>query len=297
MSEIEFNRVIYGDCIEEMKKLPENSVDAIVTDPPYGLEFMGKNWDKFKDKDDASWESGTMGDLSKEGDRHKLDTQKQGWGFKSVDRGNQGRFPANIILDEEAGKMLDEQSGISISEGGTKPVGGNYKLTENKTQQSYFNYGDKGGASRFFYTAKSSSGERNYGCEELEEKEMNMYADEDGVMQMGGASLKGEHKQVQAKKNIHPTVKPITLMEYLIKLVTPKEAVVLDPFLVSGTTAIACLNLNRKFIGMEKEEEYVKIAEKRIKFWEKPKTRREVGIEKHKIMERAKQNKQQKVLW
>jgi len=65
------------------------------------------------------------------------------------------------------------------------------------------------------------------------------------------------------RKNNHPTVKPIKLMEYLIKLVSRKGAIVLDPFLGSGTTAIACLKQNRKFIGIEKEEEYVKIAKAR----------------------------------
>ncbi len=63
----------------------------------------------------------------------------------------------------------------------------------------------------------------------------------------------------------HPTVKPIKLMEYLIKLVSKENAVILDPFLGSGTTAIACLKTNRKFIGIEKESDYVKIAEARIK--------------------------------
>ena len=74
---------------------------------------------------------------------------------------SQGRFPANIIFDEEAGKILDEQSGISKSEGGNKPVGGNYKLSANRTQQPYFNYGDVGGASRFFYCPKTSKTDRN----------------------------------------------------------------------------------------------------------------------------------------
>ena len=66
-------------------------------------------------------------------------------------------------------------------------------------------------------------------------------------------------------KNNHPTVKPIKLMEYLIKLTTKENAIVLDPFIGSGTTAIACQKLNRKWIGIEKEEEYVKIAEARIR--------------------------------
>jgi len=67
------------------------------------------------------------------------------------------------------------------------------------------------------------------------------------------------------KANNHPTVKPIALIEYLIKLVSRKGAIVLDPFLGSGTTAIACLKTNRKFIGIEKEEEYIEIAKARLK--------------------------------
>jgi site-specific DNA-methyltransferase (adenine-specific) len=65
--------------------------------------------------------------------------------------------------------------------------------------------------------------------------------------------------------NFHPTVKPIALMEYLIKLVSREGHTVLDPFMGSGTTGIACKNLNRDFIGIEKDEEYVKIAEARIR--------------------------------
>jgi len=64
--------------------------------------------------------------------------------------------------------------------------------------------------------------------------------------------------------NNHPTVKPIKLMIYLIKLVTPKDGIVLDPFIGSGTTAVAAKQLNRKFIGIERDEEYCKIARKRL---------------------------------
>jgi len=72
-------------------------------------------------------------------------------------------------------------------------------------------------------------------------------------------------KYFEEFKNRHPTVKSLGIMEYLIKLVSKEGAVVLDPFLGSGTTAIACVKLNRNFIGIEKEEEYVKIAKARIK--------------------------------
>jgi len=68
----------------------------------------------------------------------------------------------------------------------------------------------------------------------------------------------------RTSKNNHPTVKPIALMEYLIKLVTPPKGIVLDPFIGSGTTGVACVKLGFNFIGIEKECEYVKIAELRI---------------------------------
>ena len=74
-----------------------------------------------------------------------------------------------------------------------------------------------------------------------------------------------EEKDYETNKNFHPTVKSLKLMEYLVKLVSREGATVLDPFLGSGTTGIACAKLNRRFIGIEKEEEYIKIAEARIK--------------------------------
>jgi len=90
-------------------------------------------------------------------------------------------------------------------------------------------------SARFFYCAKASKSERNEGCEELE------------------------------KGNNHATVKPTKLMQYLVRLVTPKDGTVLDPFMGSGSTGLACQNTGRGFIGIEKEEEYIKIAKARIK--------------------------------
>ena len=197
-------------------------------------------------------------------------------GNKAIGKTKQGRFPANIILDEEAGKMLDEQSGFISQSGRLNRINNKVKANpfkgfsgDEKTNWTYSGqeHFDKGGASRFFYCAKASKSERNFGLDSLEDKRKSgsMDANVDNVMQLGGASLKGNPKQIQLKKNNHPTVKPIKLMEYLIKLVTRKGAIVLDPFIGSGTTAIACLKLNRKYIGIEKEEEYIKIANARIK--------------------------------
>jgi site-specific DNA-methyltransferase (adenine-specific) len=191
---------------------------------------------------------------------------------KNIKANQQGRFPANIILDEEAGKMLDEQAGM-VSQGGkrNKPVyfeankffkGTGTMKGSSKAMQDY---PDKGGASRFFYCAKASKSERNLGCEEMEEKEKRYRATANGT----GETSKNMERFTSIMKNNHPTVKPIKLMEYLIKLVSKEDALILDPFLGSGTTAIACLKLNRQFIGIEKEEEYIKIAKARINHYNK----------------------------
>jgi len=129
--------------------------------------------------------------------------------------------------------------------------------------QSVRGHNDSGSASRFFYVAKASKSERNFGCEEFETKakcEIDKMGEEKCSMKTGS----GNDRNV-AYKNNHPTVKPIILMQYLIKLISREGAIILDPFLGSGTTAIACLKTNRQFIGIEKESDYVKIAQARIK--------------------------------
>ena len=149
-----------------------------------------------------------------------------------------GRFPANIILDEDAGKVLDNQSGISG--GGSlkkqkrkRSLGDNCYGEFNGIVEGIDNYGDSGGASRFFYSAKVSKKERNL-----------------------------------TNDNNHPTIKPISLMSYLVRLVTPKGGIVLDPFMGSGSTGISSQLEGFKFIGMEMDENYFKIAETRINNWE-----------------------------
>ena len=177
-----------------------------------------------------------------------------------------GRFPANLILDEEAGKMLDEQSGSKCGQlaptTGKEPsaskknqIYGDYSMVDGKPSQPKDNLG---GASRFFYCAKSSKSERNAGCEELEEKKVS-----DGRQkEADNAYQKGKTLRV----NTHPCVKPISLMEYLCTLTkTPTGGVVLDPFAGSGTTGLACQNTGRDYILIEREAEYVKIIEARIK--------------------------------
>lgn len=368
--------LLLGDCLNSMKQLPDNSVDSIVTDPPYGLSFMGKKWDYevpsieiwkeclrvlkpgghllsfggtrtfhrlvvniedagFEIRDCIQWLYGSgfpkSTDVSKRIDKEagaerevtgtkdvgpdmrggnfgndegrmvanitapSTDSAKQwqGWGTalkpanepicvarKPLEKGltvaqnvqkygtgainidasriegklegdpnrfnrtkggefvakfdtapvvrAEGRWPANIILDEEAAMALDEQSGISKSVGSVRKNKASDSIGTFKTaDRETLGHSDSGGASRFFYVAKSSKRERGEG-------------------------------------NAHPTVKPIKLMEYLIKLVTPPNGTTLDPFMGSGTTGVAAKQLGFDFIGCEMSENYFDIAKQRI---------------------------------
>ncbi len=164
--------------------------------------------------------------------------------------------------------MLDEQSGTSKTI--PRPIADGKKLDKDGNwgfKRMPHNISDKGGASRFFYVAKASKAEKNIGCEDLEEKRGgSMVANISDKMQLGGASLKGNNKEIQSTKNFHPTVKPIKLMEYLCMLTkTPTSGIVLDPFAGSGTTGIACVNTGRDYILIEREEEYIEIIKARLK--------------------------------
>jgi site-specific DNA-methyltransferase (adenine-specific) len=180
---------------------------------------------------------------------------------------NTGRFPANLIHDnsEEVRECFPE----SKSTGGTGEKSKGKMGTLNWEGQATGGFGDSGNASRFFksiiYQSKASKRERNKGCEGLEEKDSMKWAGGNEMKGLAGKYPDGTPRPIQIQKNNHPTVKPIALMEYLIKMVTPKGGIVLDPFAGSGTTGVACHNLKRNFILIEKEPDYCKIAEERLK--------------------------------
>lgn len=307
----------HGNCLELMRSLPTGSVDAVVTDPPYGLRFMGKRWDYdvpsvelwaealrvlkdggrllsfggtrtfhriwvniedagFTIEDSIAWmygsgfpkhrsklkpamepicvaRKGDTSELSIDDCRvaHASDSdvarttkvllpqQERVRFFGQGDRRQplldlkpSGRWPANVILDEFAAALLDAQ---------------------------------QEGASRFFYVAKPSRDERNKGLEDI-------------PLRPGGSNAKGFTEDVaegadrnKPVPNPHPTVKPITLMQYLVRLVTNEGGTVLDPFMGTGTTGIGCKVAGRNFIGMELDPEevgYVEIARRRIEAWQ-----------------------------
>lgn len=182
---------------------------------------------------------------------------------------SQGRFPANLIFShseyctddqcdiECAIKNLDEQSGVLHSRCNINPTtrgGGMYGHGTFKGV-GFSDHAKGQGASRFFYCAKVSSRERNQGCEGLPEH--------DTYSEAATTPMRDQRDQVKRTNN-HPTVKPIKLMSYLCRLVTPPAGVILDPFMGSGSTGIAAHNEGFEFIGIEREEEYFEIAKARI---------------------------------
>ena len=189
------------------------------------------------------------------------------YNFREVNRTpSQGRFPANVLLDEESARLLDQQAprtGQLASTTGKEPsvskknkIYNDYSMVFRKPSQPR----DKlSGASRFFYVAKASKSERNLGLEGMLVKRP------DGRTKTGMGSF--EKKGIQPQQNYHPTVKPLKLIEYLIKLTSMPnpDQIYLDPFIGSGTTAIACEKFGKKWIGIELNEEYCEIAKNRIR--------------------------------
>jgi site-specific DNA-methyltransferase (adenine-specific) len=175
----------------------------------------------------------------------------------------QGRFPANIIHD--GSQMVLDLFPNSKGELHNKPASGIFGNEQDGGQRGY-SFKDNGSAARFFYCAKSSKSERNKGCEDMDDAVINT---EDCTNLMGYRSnlintSSGKPHNVLPSKNSHPTVKPLALMEYLCKLVKmPEYNLILDPFVGSGTTLLACIRLGIPCIGIDSDEKSCEIAAKR----------------------------------
>ena len=171
---------------------------------------------------------------------------------------SKGRWPTNVLLDEDAARELDEQSGIRTPGHWTKTTTTGFGQFGGGTSQ-YHGTGPKseaGGASRFFYCAKPGRRERNAGLDQLPIRRPDVRT----KTGMGSFDQKG----VQPQRNHHPTVKPVALISYLCRLITPPGGTVLDPFLGSGTTAVAAIQEGFTWIGCELTEDYVPIVKGRV---------------------------------
>lgn len=185
-----------------------------------------------------------------------------------------GRFPANVILTYDETDFEEVCGGMPD----TKSNGSDYDFTfgnqENSTHlytniKSGNHFDDEGSAARYFYCAKASKFDRDEGLEEFLEQEVRV---------LNATNPENEEKDdvssrfITTKKNVHPTVKPCELMRYLVRLVSPKGATILDCFNGSGSTGKAVMlenkkrNANYKYIGIELTDEYLPISKARIEY-------------------------------
>jgi site-specific DNA-methyltransferase (adenine-specific) len=177
-----------------------------------------------------------------------------------------GRFPANIIHDGSEEVVDGFPYTITSERNASQNKKTEHTNTYTPNQSMYSNqntYGDEGSASRFFYTAKASKKDRDDGLRGFATGKV-------GHGNLGNS--KGMERFDTVGRNIHPTVKPTDLMQYLIRLIAPKGATVLDLFMGSGSTGKAAMienverDANYHFIGIDRTEEYMPIAEARIEF-------------------------------
>lgn len=332
-------RLINADCLEALKALPDCSIDAVVTDPPYGLNamkskdvaeclaawasgetweprgrgFMGKSWDAwvpppelwrevhrvlkpgghalvfagsrtqdlmsvalrlagFEVRDVVQWIHGEGFPKSHNVRKATQDKEWEGWGTALkpayepailVRKALEGTV-ANNVIDHGCGGLNIDGCRIETTDNLGRRIGGWQKgAYVGGKPQSFNGIGitkeggrfpsnvlldeqasaqldeQASGVSRFFYTAKASRKEREAGLDAT-----------DGQ-----------------RANVHPTVKPIDLMRYLCRLITPPNGTVLDPFMGSGSTGCAATLEGFDFVGIEREAQYFEIAQRRIEHW------------------------------
>jgi site-specific DNA-methyltransferase (adenine-specific) len=212
-------------------------------------------------------------------------------GLRQTSQSTLGRFPANFIHDgsDEVLELFPD----------TQTSKGNY-IRKTGEDQFFRTMGDgrtnkpdglcdSGSAARFFYCAKASRSEREAGLEDMEEVgrltpmagrgQPGLKCKKCGKWKVSGSPCQCEEPEWEQSaferpklKNTHPTVKPISLMRYLCKLITQPNGIILDPFLGSGSTGIAASLESFRFIGFEVELESFVIAQKRIAYWTQYKT-------------------------
>ena len=230
--------LLHGDCLKLMQDLPDNSIDFVLTDPPYGTSLC--KWDAVIDFD-IMWK-----ELNRITKKHKAIALFGSEPFSSalrmsnIDNFNYDwiwdkKLPSNFFLAKHM--PLKQHEIISIFNSKTYyPQKTNLNITRE--------YKDKYGGGEAFN--KPGTGEKVY-------KNKGKYPK--SIQTFSNANQRGK---------VHPTQKPVDLLEYLIKTYSLENETVLDFTMGSGSTGVACKNLNRKFIGIEKDEKYYNIALSRV---------------------------------
>ena len=307
--------LLHADCLTLMPELPENSVDAVVTDPPYGIGFGGEAWDGGTLTEGSAFQrwttawaaealrvlkpGGWLAAFGSPRTAHRLVAGVEDAGFevrdqllwlyaqgvpKSRVRGGglglglkpayepvllarkpfKGTLDANLAAHGTGALQIDAAR-VPRREGGRGFWPANVVLSHDPDCRpgrcrpdcpvALIDTEPRPGreVSRLFFASKANRQEREAGCEALALRQVPIYA-------RGGGS-------VRLVRNTHPTVKPLALMRWLVRLVCPPGGTVLDPFTGSGSTGAAAVLEGRRFVGVERDGRYVPVARARIAHW------------------------------
>ncbi len=316
-------RLLEADALLALAKLPDSCVDAIVTDPPYGIAFAGEAWDGTAIRQAVRRDGERLGDgeafarwtrvwaseaarVLKPGGYMVAFGAPRTFHLLTCGIGEAGleirdllmwlyaqgmpksrRLPGGLgtALKPAYEPILLARAPLAgttprnLAEWGTGALNIEAsKIISPQTQRGYWPANlalshapdclddscaagcpvplidrEHDSLSRMFYSAKTSRREREAGCEQLPTQSVKLY--------------NGHHHPPRLVANVHPTVKPIDLMRWLVRLVTPERGIVLDPFCGSGSTGAAAVLEGRQFLGIEREPKYVDVACARITHW------------------------------
>jgi DNA modification methylase len=276
----------HGDCLDALRLMPDCSVDAIVTDPPYGLSFMGKKWDYDVPSVDVWAEclrvlkpGGHLLAFAGTRTQHRMAVRIEDAGFEIRDMiawvyGS--GFPKSLNLkDEWQGWGTALKPALEPITVARKPLVGT--VAENVLQHGTGAINVDGGRVGTEERITNWSGTANYKVSDPKTGTTTatgrwpanfIHDGSEEATDLLGASARffycAKASKADRGENHHPTVKPTDLMRYLCRLVTPPSGIVLDPFNGSGSTGCAAVLEGFQYIGIEREAEYIAISEKRI---------------------------------
>lgn len=297
---MKLNTIIQGDAVEVMKTFSPNSMHALITDPPYNYEFIGRSWN--------SSEVDRRLDNAKANGTTLVKNIPYGSGLAGgVRNKNWYRKNRNNILQYEKWCELWAKEAYRVLKPGSLALIFNSTRTVAHIQTAFENQGfyardiivwkRNSGIPRGLNVEKKLKKENNPNAEKwhgwhsalrneweaiavLQKPLENNYLNtlkkyNTGLMHTQRADIDGfqsniieniSNREKKDKFNTHPTVKPLKLMEELVKLIMPvnSQNILLDPFIGSGTTSLACKHLNVNWVGIEINPEYIDIANKRL---------------------------------
>lgn len=236
--------LIQGDCLEVMKSIPDGSIDAIITDPPYGTTAC--KWDSVIPFD-LMWEQ--LNRIIKPNGAIVLFGSEP---FSSALRmSNIKNYKYDWVWQKNAGSNFGSVRFQPMKEHENILVFGKGRVNYYPIRQKRADSGSARQKTPIKYNTKTEVYSNSL------HKELSVKIPKDRVP--------SSVQKFNRERGLHPTQKPIALMEYLIKTYTKEGETVLDFTMGSGSTMVACQNTNRNGIGIEQDEKYFKIAQDRVK--------------------------------